>query len=167
MTGYASPSDSHGHESRGVSAALATVMTTVGFFAIAVLGLGILSAVTDRDIISFPGLGPVPGVVGMIGAIVVFAGLTSLAVRMKQPRFRSVWTIAIMTGLGHLLTVGVAVLVNTGEFVDALSVMSGLVTGGASAVLTAVAAVAGWVAVALRRTRASRPRWPWENEAGQ
>jgi len=28
----------------------------------------------------------------------------------------------------------------------------------------AAAAVAGWAGVALRRTRASRPRWPWEGD---
>ena len=53
-----------GPESAGVSAVLALVLATIGFFALAVFGLGAVSVVTDADIISVPGLGQVPGVIG-------------------------------------------------------------------------------------------------------
>ncbi len=139
-------------------------MTAIGFFALTVFGLGALSVVTDADIISVPGLGQAPGVVGMIIAIAVFAGIVWLAVRLPHPRFRSVWTIAIATALAHLLAVAVAALIVAGEFVTALAVMGGLITGGASLVVIVTAAIAGWAGVALRRTRSSRPRWPWERD---
>lgn len=139
-------------------------MATVGFFALAVFGLGAFSMLTDADIISVPGLGQAPGIVGMIVAMAVFAGILWLAVRMSRPHFRSVGTIAVASALGHLLAVGFAALVVSGEFVTALAVMGGLITGGSSIVLLAAAAVAAWAGVALRRTRASRPRWPWERE---
>jgi len=139
-------------------------MATVGFFALAVFGLGALSMLTDADIISVPGLGQAPGIVGMIAAMAVFAGILWLAVRISRPRFRSVGTIAVSSALGHLLAVGFAALVVSGEFVTALSVMGGLVTGGASIVLLVAAAVAAWGGVALRRTRAEKPRWPWERQ---
>ena len=139
-------------------------MATIGFFALAVFGLGALSVATDADIISVPGLGQAPGVVGMIAAIVVFAGILWLAVRIAHPRFRSVWTIAIAPALVHLLVVGVSAMIESGEFITGLAVMGGLITGGASLVVLAAAAVAGWAGVALRRTRASRPRWPWEGD---
>ncbi|WP_147037980.1 hypothetical protein [Microbacterium aerolatum] len=148
----------------GVSAVLATVMTTIGFFALAVFGLGALSVTTDTDIISVPGLGQAPGIVGMIIALAAYAGILWLAVRIAHPRFRSVWVISIATALAHLLGVGVTALVETGEFVTALAAMGDLITGGASVVVLAAAAVAGWAGVALRRTRASRPRWPWERD---
>ncbi|WP_228479903.1 hypothetical protein [Microbacterium abyssi] len=139
-------------------------MTTIGFFALAVFGLGALSVVTDADIISVPGLGQAPGIVGMIVAIAAYAGILWLAVRIGHPRFRSVWVIAIATALAHLLAVGVTALIVTGEFVTALAAMGDLITGGASVVVLVVAAIAGWAGVALRRTRASRPRWPWERD---
>lgn len=139
-------------------------MATIGFFALTVFGLGALSIVTDADIIAVPDLGQAPGVVGMVIAIAVFAGILWLAVRSTQPRFRSVWTIAIAAALAHLLAVAVAALIVTGEFVTALAVMGGLITGGASAVLLVTAAVAGWAGIALRRTRTGRPRWPWERD---
>lgn len=156
--------DPRGPVPAGVSAVLATVMTTIGFFALTVFGLGALSVMTDADIISIPRLGQAPGVVGMIIAIAVFAGILWLAVRSSHPRFRSVWTIAIAIALAHLLGVAVTVLIVTGEFVTALAVMGGLITGGASLVVFATAAIAGWTGVALRRTRAGRPRWPWERD---
>ncbi|MGO3328637.1 MAG: hypothetical protein ACTIMF_18890 [Gordonia sp. (in: high G+C Gram-positive bacteria)] len=159
-----SSSDPRGPESAGVSAVLATVMTAIGFFALAVFGLGALSVATDADIISVHGLGQAPGIVGMIIAIAVFAGILWLAVRIARPRFRSVWTIAIATALAHLIGVGIATLVVTGEFVTGLAVMGGLISGGASLIILAAAAVAGWAGVALRRTRAGRPRWPWERD---
>ncbi|WP_337459187.1 hypothetical protein [Microbacterium sp. KHB019] len=157
-------SDPRGPAPAGVSAILATTMTTIGFFALAVFGLGALSIATDADIIPVPGLGQAPGITGMIIAIIVFAGILWLAVRIARPRFRSVWTIAIATTLAHLLAVGFTVLVVTGEFVTALAVMGGLITGGASLIVLVAAAIAGWAGVALRRTRASRPRWPWERD---
>jgi len=139
-------------------------MATIGFFALTVFGLGALSVVTDADIIAIPDLGQAPGVVGMVIAIAAFAGILWLAVRSSHPRFRSVWTIAVGTTLAHLLAVAVTVLIVAGEFVTALAVMGGLITRGASAVVLVMAVIAGWAAVALRRTRATAPRWPWERD---
>lgn len=139
-------------------------MTTVGFFALTVLGLGMLSFFTDTDIISVPGLGQAPGVVGMIVAVAVFAGILWLAVKITHPKFRSVWAISIMTAIAHLLAVGIGALFASGDFAKALAVMGALITGGASVVLFVVAAVSAWAGVALRLTRAQRPRWPWERE---
>jgi small-conductance mechanosensitive channel len=139
-------------------------MTTIGFFALAVFGLGALSIATDADIIAIPGLGQAPGAVGMIIAVAVFAGILWAAVRIKHPRFRSVWAISITTALAHLLGVGLVVAITSGEFVTALAVMGGLITGGSSLVILVVAAVTSWAGVALRRTKAKHPRWPWERD---
>jgi hypothetical protein len=159
-----SSSDPRGPAPTGVSAVLATVLTTIGFFALAVFGLGALSIATDADIISVPGLGQGPGVIGMIVALAVYAGILWLAVRITRPRFRSVWTIALATALAHLVAVGITALIDGGDVVTGLAVMGGLVTGGASIVILAAAAIAGWAGVALRRTKSDRPRWPWERE---
>ncbi|MGY1553087.1 hypothetical protein ACW5CM_15005 [Microbacterium sp. A588] len=139
-------------------------MTTIGFFALAVFGLGALSVATDADIIATPGLGQAPGVVGMALAVAQFAVLLWMAVRIKNPRYRSVWTIAIMTAFVHLLGVGLVAAVVSGEFVTGLSVIGELITGGASLVIFVVAVLAAWAGVALRRTRAKRPQWPWERD---
>ncbi len=139
-------------------------MTTIGFFAIAVFGLGALSIVTDAEIIEVPEAGQAPGIVGMVIAVAVFAAILYLAVRITHPKFRSVWTISIATAFAHLLAAGIGAVAVTGDFVNALAVMGELITGGASLVILLTAAIAGWAGVALRRTRAKRPRWPWERD---
>ncbi len=156
--------DPRGSDSAGVSAVLAQVLASVSFFALAVLGLGVASVVTDSDIISVPGLGSIPGVVGMLAAVACFAIGLGGALRRPHPSFLAAPVIALATALTHLVLVWLAVLVSTGDIVTATVVAGGLVQRGASVALILAAAIAAWGGIALRRTRAGRPRWPWEQE---
>lgn len=153
-----------GPESAGVSAVLALVLATVAFFALAVFGLGVLTVATDTDIIAVEGLGQLPGAVGMLVAVLAFALGLWIALRRARPSFLSVPGIAVGVGLAHLVAVWIGVLFGTGDLVVATAVAGDLVRGGTSLVLLLVAAAAAWSGIALRRTRASHPRWPWENE---
>lgn len=143
---------------------LALVLATVGFFALAVFGLGALSVATDADIIAVPGLGPVPGVSGMLVAMGAFALSLWTGLRRVQPSFLSAVTIALMSALAHLVAVWAAVLFAAGDLITATTVAGDLVRGGASVVILLAAAIAGWAGIALRRTRAQQPRWPWERD---
>ena len=140
------------------------MLSTVSFFALAIVGLGALSFATDADIITVPGLGQGPGIVGMAVGVAVFAGVEWAAVRIARSLYRSVWVTALATALSHLVAVALCALVVAGDPVTALAVAGDLVTGGASAVVLLAAAVAAWGGVALRRTRAQHPTWPWEEE---
>jgi len=157
-----SSADPRRPSSAGVSAPLALVFATIGFFALAVCGLGAVSFVTDADIIAVPGLGQAPGVVGMLAALALFVLSLWFAVRVQHPSFLGVPTISIATGLAHLAGVWVSVLLVTGDLVLATAVAGDLVLGGPSLVLLIAAAIASWGGIALRRTRARHPRWPWE-----
>lgn len=158
------PVDPREPEPAGVSAALALVFATISFFALTILGLGALSVATDADIIMVPGLGQAPGVTGMITAVAVFAASCAGALRPRHPSFVSVLVIALASALAHLVAVWLTVLVSSGDVVVSTVVAGDLVRGGASLVLLTAGAVAGWGAVALRRTRAQHPRWPWERD---
>ncbi|UUE19863.1 hypothetical protein [Microbacterium sp. J1-1] len=140
------------------------VLATISFFALAVFGLGALSVATDTDIISTPDLGQAPGVVGMLAAVVAFAVLLWVTLRTRRPSFVSTITIALVTVLAHLVVVWFAVLLGTSDVVIATAVAGDLVRGGVSAVLLVAALIAAWGGVALRRTRAEHPRWPWERD---
>ncbi|GAB3595252.1 hypothetical protein [Microbacterium tumbae] len=165
MTTSGTADDPRGPESAGVSAILALVLSTVGLFALAVFGLGLLSLVTDADIIAVPGLGQAPGIVGMAAAVAVFAGVEWAAVRIARPLYRSVWVTGFATALAHLAVVALgALLAAGGDVITSLAVAGDLVRGGASLVLLLAALVAGWGGIALRRTRARRPHWPWEDD---
>jgi len=153
-----------GPESAGVSAVLALVLAAISFFALAVFGLGAVSVATDSDIISVPGLGQVPGAVGMLVAVVVFALTLWFTLRGSHPSFLAVPAVAIATALAHLVAVWIGVASSRGDLIVATVVAGDLVTGGASVVLVLAAAIAAWGGIALRRTRAQHPQWPWERE---
>jgi len=140
------------------------VLSTISFFALAIVGLGAVSFAVDADIIGVPGLGQGPGVIGMATAVAVFAGVEWAAVRLARPVYRSVWVTSLTTALAHLLVVAIGVLIATGDPVKALAAAGDLVTGGASLVILLAAAIAAWGGVALRRTRAQHPTWPWERD---
>ncbi|MFB7250211.1 hypothetical protein [Microbacterium sp. NPDC056234] len=140
------------------------MLSTISFFALAIVGLGAVSFAMDADIIGVPGLGQGPGVIGMTVAVAVFAGVEWAAVRIARPVYRSVWATALTTALAHLVAVAVSALVVAGDLVTALAVAGDLVTGGASLVILLAAAIAAWGGVALRRTRAQHPTWPWEHD---
>ncbi|MFF3027294.1 hypothetical protein [Microbacterium sp. NPDC057944] len=159
-----SSSDPRRPPSAGVSAVLALVMAVISFFALAVFGLGALSITTDADIISIRGLGQAPGAVGMLFGVIAFAATLGLALRARHPSFLSVPVVALSTALIHLLAVWVAVLLSTSDLIVATAVVGDLVRGGPSLVLLAAAAVAAWGGIALRRTRAQHPHWPWEGD---
>lgn len=153
-----------GPESAGVSAVLALVLAAISFFALAVFGLGVVSVATDSDIISVPGLGQVPGAAGMLVAVVVFALTLWFVLRRSHPSFLAVPGVAIATALAHLVAVWIGVATARGDLIVATAVAGDLVTGGPSAVLVLAAAIAAWGGIALRRTRAQHPQWPWERE---
>lgn len=140
------------------------VLATIGFFALAVFGLGAVSVATDTDIIAVPNLGQVPGVAGMIAAVVSFALVLWSTLRRSQPSYVATVAIALTAGLAHLVVVWFAVLIGDGDLVLATAVAGDLVRGGASAVIVLAALIAGWGGIALRRTRAEHPRWPWEHD---
>lgn len=148
----------------GVSAVLAVTLATISFFALAVLGLGMLSAATDADIIAVPGLGQLPGVVAMALGVAAFAAFLWGALQRTHPSFLSVPVVALTTTLLHLVGVWMSVTLTRGDVVVATVVAGDLVRGGASVVIMLAAAVAGWGGIALRRTRAQHPRWPWERD---
>lgn len=155
--------DPRGPRSAGVSRILAVVLATVGFFALAVFGLGALSIATDTDIIATPGLGQVPGAAGMLMGVVVFALVLAASLRRDRPSFASSPAVALAAALAHLVAVWIGAAAS-GDAIVATATVGGLVQGGASVVILAAGAIAAWAGIALRRTHASRPRWPWEQD---
>lgn len=140
------------------------VLATIGFFALAVFGLGALSVATDTDIIAVPGLGQAPGAIGMLSAVIVFALMLWSTLRRGNPSYVATVAIALLAAIMHLAAVWVTVLIGSSDLVIATAVAGDLVRGGASAVLVVAGLIAAWGGIALRRTRAEHPRWPWERD---
>lgn len=139
-------------------------LASISFFALALFGLGALSVATDADIIAVPDLGQAPGVIGMLAAVVSFALMLWSTLRRQHPSYVATIAIALVAGLVHLAAVWITVLFGAGNVVLATAVAGDLVRGGASVILVLAALIAAWGGIALRRTRAEHPRWPWERD---
>ena len=136
----------------------------MSFFALSIMGLGVLSLLSEHDIISVSQLDQLPGIVGMGLAVIVFAGALRPVLGDPHPSFVSSVFLALAAALVHLGGVwGTAVSEGAGA-VRATAAAGQLVLGGSSAVVVLAALVAAWVAIALRRTRARAPHWPWEKK---
>ncbi len=157
--------DERGASGGRVGAPVAVVFATVTFAALAIAGLGVTSLALDADVIATPGLGPIPGVVGMLLATAAFAGALWSGVRLPHPSFWTAAVCALAAWFGEAAGVGVAALGGGAEFSAAAAAVAGVAVGWPGAVLAAAALVSGWGGVALVRTRAGRPRWPWEADS--
>ena len=158
MTAPASPTG--GSVRPGVAMAFAIT----GYVALAIFGLGITSLVTDQEVVAVPGLGQLSGVGGMTLSTLAFGGGLWAAVRRPQPSFWGVPGVVLGAFLGYLAGVWLAGLIGGADVAAATAAVGQLATSWFALVLLAAALVAAWGGIALVRTRARRPRWPWEHE---
>ena len=137
---------------------------SAGYLALLVAGLGIASAVTDRDVISVPGTSLVAAFVAAGIGIIAFALLLAAPLARQRPSYWSALSTAIGAGAVYLIALGICVLVSGGDLDGTLAVLAEVSTGWVAPVFAGSALVAAWFALAVRRTAAKPPRWPWEEE---
>ncbi|MBY6061523.1 hypothetical protein [Microbacterium esteraromaticum] len=154
--------DPHGPAPEGVSVALAAVVGIACFGAFGLLGLGMLSYFSDTDILAVEGLTLWPGIIGMLVAIAVFAGMLIAVLRRRSSRLASILAVGLVTVVAHVAAVWVSAVIGGAGLAHASVAGSQLIVRGSSLVLFAVAALAAGIAVALRRARGGTPKWPWE-----
>lgn len=158
---------------------VALAFATIGFAALTIFGLGMVSLATGEDVIATPGLGQIPGIVGVILAVLAFAGglwasIGRTGARMDAvtpgeraaTRGPSFWGVVWTTAAAFLAYVGgvwLAAIVTGADLGVATGVAGRLATSWFGAVVAAAAFVSAWAGIALVRTRARRPRWPWED----
>lgn len=152
-----------GEPSPAVAPPVAVAFAVIGFFALLVGGFGMLSLLSGAEVLAVAGLGPVPGVLAVVAAVLVFALGAWLSVR-RRAGYASVPVVAIATFLAYLAGIVVGGLVAGVDAARTVAAAGSFATSWFAAVLGAAALVGGWAAVALVRTRASRPRWPWERD---
>ncbi|MEV5071021.1 hypothetical protein MRBLMI12_002640 [Microbacterium sp. LMI12-1-1.1] len=155
---------------------IALAFATVGFIALTIFGLGITSLVLAEDVIATPGLGQIPGAAGVVCATLAFAGgLWAAIARAGSPSSRasagsphpSYWGAAWTTAAAFLAYIGgvwLAALFTGADLGVATAVAGRLATSWFGVSVGAAAFVSAWAGIALVRTRAHRPRWPWEDE---
>ncbi|MDN3496143.1 hypothetical protein QL996_09410 [Planococcus sp. APC 4015] len=147
-----------------VGPGLAVVFATTGYLALVIMALGVTSLVIDEDVVSTRGLGAVPGVLATATTVAVFAAALWSAVRRGHPSFWNTVWIAFAAFLGYLAALSLGALIAGAGLAVALGVSGRIATTWFGVVLVAAASVAAWSGIALVRTRARRPTWPWESE---
>lgn len=150
---------------QGVSPAVALAFAVIGFVALLVFGLGMLSLLLDRDVIEVPGLGQMPGVIGAVVATGLVAAALWSALRRRRPSFGASLTCAAGAYIGYIVGVWLGAAFTGVDLAAAAAAAGGVALSGFGLVLAAAGLIAGWGGVALVRTRSDRPRWPWERNA--
>ena len=145
-------------------------MATATFVALLIFGLGMLSLLLNEDVIATPGLGQVPGILATALATAAFAvGLWAALRRGRsddapQPSFwGAAWTTAA-TFLAYLVGIWFGAVATGADLAVATAIAGRIATTWFGVVVAGAALVSAWGGIALVRTRAQRPRWPWEDE---
>ncbi|MFT4306414.1 MAG: hypothetical protein QM604_05950 [Microbacterium sp.] len=147
---------------RPVRPAVAVAFCLVGYLALVIAGLGLAGLATDSEVISAPGIGQSPGVIGVLAAAAAFAGVLWRVVRVRRPAFGSAVFVIAATYVAYVLVTALAATSQAADVGVGLAVAGRLAIGWPGAVVAAAALLAGWSGIALVRTHAARPRWPWE-----
>lgn len=143
---------------------MALAFALIGYVALVIAGLGLVSLGTDQDVIAARGSGQLPGILGVVLACGGFAGILWVHIRRGHPSFWAALWIGAGALLAYLFGVGLGVLLETQDVATAASVIAHIATTWFGVVIAGAAVVAGWCGIALVRTRAQRPRWPWEHD---
>jgi hypothetical protein len=142
----------------------ALAFATVGFIALLIFGLGMLSLFLDQEVIGVPGLGQFPGILGTALAVVAFAAVLWSFVRQRHPSFWGALPTALAPFAAYIAGVWIGAVATGADLAAATSAAGGVATSWFGVVVAASGLVSGWAGIALVRTKARRPRWPWEGE---
>lgn len=143
---------------------VAVAFATAAFVALLIFGLGMTSLASGEDVVAVPGLGQVPGVVATSFATVAFAAGVWAAVRRAPASYwGSAWTTAAAF-LAYLAGLWFGAVVTGADLAVSAAIAGRIATSWFGLVVAGAAFVSAWGGIALVRTRARRPRWPWEDE---
>ncbi len=147
---------------RGVAPPVAAFFATVGFAALAICGFGFTSLLTDTDVIATPGLGQGAGIAAMLLSAVVF-GATSFAA-IRRGRYAAAGWVTLATVAAYLAGILVGGLLGGADAALVASALGAFALSWYTLILALAAFASAWAGVALARTRARRPEWPWERD---
>ncbi|MFS0792824.1 hypothetical protein [Microbacterium sp. 1P10AE] len=148
----------------GVTPPVAVVFATATFLALAIGGLGVASLVFDADVIPVRGLGPLPGVAGMLLALLVFAGVLLWGLRAVPPGYLTAVPCAVGVYVGETLGIAIGAAVTGGDAARGLAAAGAVALGWPGVVIAGSGLLAGAFGVLLVRSRSDRPRWRWERD---
>ena len=180
MTGAPDPNGTPDASGGPVRPIVALALATVSFVALVIFGLGMASLALGTDIVETEGVGQIPGIVATTLTTGAFALALWMTLRRASPsrgsapdprlagaRHPSFWGALWAAVACYLVYVGgiwIGAVATGIDLAVAAGVAGRIATTWFGVVIAAAGAVAAWGGIALVRTRAQRPRWPWEDE---
>jgi hypothetical protein len=143
---------------------VALAFATTAFVALLIFGLGMLSLLLGEDVIAARGLGQIAGIVATASAVAAFAAGLWTAVRPQHPSYWSALWISALVFLAYLGGMWLGAVVSGADPAAATGVVGRIATTWFGVVIAGVGLVCAWGGIALVRTTAERPRWPWEDD---
>jgi len=148
----------------GVTPPVAVVFAATTFVALTIGGLGVVSLVRDSDVITVAGLGPIPGVLGIVVSVALFSGILLWGLRASPPGYLTAVPCALGGYIGELGGIVLGGVVSGADLARAVAAAASVALGWPGAVIAVAALASGAFGVFLARTRGGRPRWAWEND---
>ncbi len=143
--------------------AAATAVGAAVFAAVLIAAFGVVSLLVNEDVIITPGLGQVPGIIGVVASL----GAVALTIWVRIPA-RGVWGtlgwVALAAFLGYLAGLGVASVFASRDVVLALAAVGRAATTWPGLVVVAAAILGAAMALAVARGAGENARWPWERD---
>lgn len=150
-------------DGRGVSPPLAVAFAVVGFFALVIAGFGVTSLLSGADVVA-PGHGQVPGVVAVAAATLAFGAILWTGLHRARPSYGVSFTAALAVLVAFVLGLLLGAVLEGGDAAAAAATAGAFAVSWFALILALAGFAAAWAGVALVRTEASRPRWPWERD---
>ncbi|WP_292831673.1 hypothetical protein [Microbacterium sp.] len=148
---------------QGVSPPVAVAFAVVGFFALVIGGFGVTSLLTETDVVA-AGHSQLPGIVAVAAATVAFAATLWAGVHRVPPSYRVSLTAALAVLVAFVLGLVIGAAIEGSDVAAAVAVAGMFAVSWFALIVFLAGFAAAWAGVALVRTRASRPRWPWEQD---
>lgn len=146
---------------RGVAPPVAVAFAAVGFFALVIAGFGMTSLLTESEVVG-PGHGQIPGIIAVAAATAAFAAVLWTGIRRVPPSYGVSFTVTAAVLVAFVLGLLLGAVLEGGDAAAAAATAGAFAVSWFALVLALSAFASAWAGVALVRTRAARPRWPWE-----
>ncbi|MGW9113332.1 hypothetical protein [Microbacterium sp. NPDC055683] len=151
-------------EGEGFPAGMLLAFAVSGYGALVVCLLGFGSLLTSSDVIATPGIEIVPGVLAVVASVAVFGGALFPVLRSARPRYPATVGVVLAVVVGYAAALWLLALVFGADLAAATAAVGAVVIGWPVLAIALAAAIAAWAGIAVRRTQARPPHWPWERD---
>lgn len=137
------------------------VFASVGFAALVIAGLGIVSLLLDTAVIVQRGMTQLPGIFGTVFAILGFAAVIHPALLRRAGVGMAVLA-GLAAAVAYVIGAAAGALVSGVDPLRAIGVAGGIAASWPMLVIVAAGVVSAALALVVVRSGPGAARWPWE-----